>query len=127
MKTHITLRSAIDNTSWMVRDEEAMPVAAFGLTLALTVRSDKSATAAAPAVQHAAPAARDPNVPINGTGSAYDGGQYSATRPATFSSSVPVVGTGLAYDDAARGVGRPVTHNPNVPLVGTGLAYNDAA
>src|SRR5262245_40559480 len=100
MKTYITLRSAIDNTSWLQRGAAALLVAALGLTLALAVRPNTSAPAAAPAIQQAAPAARDPNVPINGIGSAYDGGQYSATRPATFSSSVPVVGTGLAYNEA---------------------------
>jgi hypothetical protein len=44
------------------------------------------------------PAARNPNVPVIGTGSAYDGGAYVTKRPAVYNPNVPVIGTGSAYD-----------------------------
>jgi hypothetical protein len=55
---------------------------------------------AAPAIQQppAVAAPRNPNVPISGTGSAYDGGSYGTVRPAARNPNVPISGTGSAYD-----------------------------
>src|SRR5262245_10439948 len=99
MKIPITLRSTLSNISWMVRGAAALLVAALIFTIALTLRPNAQVPAAAPAIQQAAPAARNPHVPISGTGSAYDGGAYGITRPAARTwPSVPAVGTGSVYD-----------------------------
>jgi len=104
---------------------------------------------AAPAVQQppAVAASRNPNVPISGTGSAYDGRSYRTqpyvlTRPANMPSdgsayvgylirraaaphnpNVPISGTGSAYD-GDHYTSAPVVRNPNVPISGTGSAYD---
>jgi hypothetical protein len=94
MKAHITLRSTIGNTSWLQRGAAALLVAVVVFTLAAALRPNVYM----PAVQHAAPAARHSNVPISGTGSAYDGGAYGIVRPVTVSEKVPVIGAGSAYN-----------------------------
>jgi len=103
---------------------------------------------AAPAVQQppAVAASRNPNVPISGTGSAYDGRSYRTqpyvlTRPANMPSdgsayvgylirraaatnpNVPISGTGSAYD-GGHYTSAPAVRNPNVPISGTGSAYD---
>jgi hypothetical protein len=107
MKTYITLRSTLSNVSWNQRGAVALLVAIiFALTLAL--RPSPQAPASTPALRKATPAARNPNTPVMGTGSAYDGGTYAEyltpRMPLDSSSSVapnvnlPVMGTGSAYD-----------------------------
>jgi hypothetical protein len=72
MKTYIILRSTLSNISWIQRGAAALLLALiFALTLAL--RSSTQAPASTPAVYKAIPAARSPNTPVIGTGSAYDG------------------------------------------------------
>jgi hypothetical protein len=127
MKTDLTLRSTLSNTSWMVRGAAALAVAPLMFTLALALRPNAQVPAAAPAIQHAVPAARtSPNVPISGTGSAYDGGHYGSFTPAVRTSpNVPISGTGSAYDGGHYGSFTPAAHtSPNVPISGTGSAYN---
>jgi len=81
-------------------------------------------------------AARHPNVPVVGTGSAYDSGAYGVRRPALPNLNVQV-GTGLVSDGSAymeylieqaarrsMGPARPAAPNPNVAVVGTSSAYN---
>jgi hypothetical protein len=98
MKTYITLRSTLSNVSWTQRGAAALLMAALIFTLALALRPNTHALVSTPAVRQAAPAARNPNVPISGTGSAYDGGSYVTKRPAARNPNVPISGTGSAYD-----------------------------
>src|SRR6476660_2373892 len=108
MKAHITLRSTLSNTSWMVRGAAALLLAMFIFTLTLALLANPPAPVATPAIGQAAPAARSPNVPISSFGSAYDGGQYGdLASVARHSPSLPVLGTGSAYDGGAYRVGRP--------------------
>jgi hypothetical protein len=99
MKTDITFRSTLSNASWAQRIAVAallLVVLMFTLTLAL---SSTTRAPTSPSTAHqAAPAARNPNVPVIGTGSAYDGGSYVTRRPAVRNPNVPVIGTGSAYD-----------------------------
>jgi hypothetical protein len=99
MKTYITLRSTLSNVSWTQRGAAALLMAALIITLALALRPNTHASVFTPAVRKAAPAARNPNVPISGTGSAYDGGSYVTKRPAARNPNVPISGTGSAYDE----------------------------
>ena len=98
MKTHITYRSTLSHTSWIQRGAAALLMAALIFTLALVLRPTTHAPASTPAVRQAAPAARNPNMLVIGTGSAYDGGSYVTKRPAVRNPNLPVIGTGSAYD-----------------------------
>jgi hypothetical protein len=73
MKTYITLRSTLSSVSWIQRGVAALLMAALMFTLILALQPNTHAPASTPAVRQATPAARNPNVPISGTGSAYDG------------------------------------------------------
>ena len=73
MRTYITLRSTLSNVSWTQRGAAALLIAALIFTLTLALRPTTHAPASTPAVRQAAPAARNPNRPEIGTGSAYDG------------------------------------------------------
>jgi hypothetical protein len=102
MKTYITLRSTLSNAPWTRRGAAALLMAALIFTLAVALRPTTHMPASTPAVRPATPAARNPNMPVIGTGSAYDGQPYTrAVRPAT-----------------------PAARNPNMPVIGTGSAYN---
>jgi hypothetical protein len=101
LKTHITLRSTLSNASWTQRGAAALLMVALILTLALALRPSTHAPASTPAVRQAAPAARNPNLPVTGAGSAYDGSayvEYLTGRPAARNPNLPVIGTGSAYD-----------------------------
>jgi hypothetical protein len=74
MKTHIIFRSTSSNTSWAQRGAALLLMAALIFTLALALWPTTHAPASTPAVRQAAPATRNPNMPVIGTGSAYDGG-----------------------------------------------------
>ena len=79
---------------------------------------------AAPAVQQppAVAASRNPNVPISGTGSAYDGRSYR-TQPYVLTRPANMPSDGSAYVGyLIRRAAAP--HNPNVPISGTGSAYD---
>ncbi len=128
MKTNITLRSTLSNASWARRGAAALLMAAIIFTVTSALRPSTHVPAATPAVRQAAPAARNPNMPVIGTGSAYDGQSYaSAVRqaaPAARNPNMPVIGTGSAYDGGAYVTERPAAHNPNMPVIGTGSAYD---
>jgi hypothetical protein len=124
MKTYITLRSTLSSASWNQRGTAALLMAAVIFTLILALRPNTHAPVSAPAVRQSAPAARNPNVPVIGTGSAYDGGSYVTERPAARNPNVPVIGTGSAYDGGSYVTERPAVRNPNVPVIGTGSAYD---
>src|SRR5262249_9169086 len=82
-----------------------------------------SAPARHVAVQ-SAPVSR--GVPIQGTGSAYDGRHYGAVQAAPrTSSNLPIVGTGSAYDGGRYGgfVWASPTA-PNLSAIGTGSVYD---
>jgi hypothetical protein len=102
MKTHLTLRSTLSNTSWTQRGAVAqLLVAALMVALTLALRPAIHVPAPAPAVRQAAPTARNPNMPVIGTGSAYDGSayvEYLLSSPIAPSSNVPISGTRSAYD-----------------------------
>ena len=98
MKAYFTLRSTLSNVSWSQRGMAALLLAALIFTLILALRPNTHTPASTPAIRQAAPAARNPNVPISGTGSAYDGGSYVTKRPTVRNPNVPVIGTGSAYD-----------------------------
>jgi hypothetical protein len=127
MKPPITLRSTLSNTSWSQCGAVALLlVAALMFTLTLALRANTYAPASAPAVRPAAPAARNLNVPITGTGSAYDGSHYGSlvSAPQT-APNVPISGTGSAYDGGHYGSSIPaLLRSPNVPISGTGSAYD---
>jgi hypothetical protein len=82
VKTHNNLYTTIGNTTWLQRGVVALTilllVAAAGLGIVGLPRPVTQAPATAPA----APAASNPNVPVIGAGSAYDGGSYGAAQPA---------------------------------------------
>jgi hypothetical protein len=99
MKTPITLRSTWSNASWTQRGAAALLLmAALMVALTLALRLNIHAPVSAPAVRQAAPAARNPNMPVIGTGSAYDGQSYVTERPVARNPNMPVIGTGSAYD-----------------------------
>jgi hypothetical protein len=127
MKTHLTLRSTLSNTSWTQRGAAALLlIAALIFTLTLALRPNTHAPASAPAVQQAAPAARNPNMPVIGTGSAYDGSHYGSllAAPQTVP-HVPISGMGSVYDGSHYGslLAAPQTV-PHVPISGMGSAYD---
>ena len=126
MKTYITLRSTWSNTSWTQRGATALLLAALLFTLTLALRPNTHAPASAPAVQQAAPAARNPNVPITGTGSAYDGSHYGSLVSAPQTAlNVSISGTGSANEGGHYGSSIPaLLRSPNVPISGTGSAYD---
>ena len=80
MKTSLDFRSMIYNSSWPQRSLAALAAlavaAVVGITLLQALRPGVQAVPAAPAAQAAKPTALNPNVPISGTGSAYDGSAY---------------------------------------------------
>jgi len=98
MKNHLTLRSTLSNASWSQRGAALLLIAALIFTLALALRPTTRAPAPTLAVRRAGPAVRNPNVPVIGTGSAYDGGSYVTQRPAVRNPNMPVIGAGSAYD-----------------------------
>ncbi len=104
MKTPITLRSTLSNASWTQPGAVALLVAALMFALTLALQPNAHVPASAPAVRQAAPAARNPNVPINDTGSAYDGQSHQqawvAAFHATHSSPIQSVASS-AYDGQA--------------------------
>jgi hypothetical protein len=124
MKTHITLRSTLSDTSWIQRGAGALLMVALLFTLTLVVRPIIPAPTSAPAVRQAASAARNPNAPVIGAGSAYDGGSYVTERPAPRNPNMPVIGTGSAYDGGSYVTERSAPRNPNVPVIGTGSVYD---
>jgi hypothetical protein len=124
MRNYITFRSTLSNASWIQRGAAALLMAALMFTLTLALRPSTHAPASTPAVRQAAPAAHNPNMPLIGTGSAYDGGAYVTERPAVRNPNVPVIGTGSAYDGRAYVTERPAVPNPNMPVIGTGSAYD---
>jgi hypothetical protein len=75
MKTYITVRSTLSNASWIQRGMAVLLllVTALMFTLTLALRPSTHAPASTPAVRQAQPAVRNPNLPVIGTGSAYDG------------------------------------------------------
>jgi hypothetical protein len=129
MKAYNNLRTMIHSTFWFQLSVAALAAlllaTAIGIGLARLPYPVVQAPAA-PRVRLAVPALRNPNVPISGTGSAYDGGAYGTVRPATHNPNVPISGTGSAYNGGAYGT-RPAARNPNVPISGTGSAYNGGA
>jgi hypothetical protein len=98
VKTNVTLRSTLSNASWIQRGTTALLAAALMFALTLALRPNTHVPPSTPAVRQAAPAARNPNMPVIGTGSAYDGGSYGTRQPAARNPNIPVIGTGSAYD-----------------------------
>jgi len=129
MKTYFNLRSTIGNSSWPQRGLAALAAlavaAGVGITLMQALRPGVQAVPAAPAAQVVKPAVPNPNVPISGAGSAYDGSAYveyllsgPSAAPAQLAAStpnVPVIGTGSAYDGGAYGVARRAAALTRVP------------
>jgi hypothetical protein len=123
MKSYITLRSTLSNVSWAQLGAAALVLmAALVFALTLAVRPSTRVPAPLSTVRQAAPAATNPNLPVIGTGSAYDGGHAATPRRAA--SALPVIGTGSAYDGRAYLAGQPAVHSPNTPAIGTGSAYD---
>src|SRR5262245_40945848 len=98
MKTNITLRSTLSNASWARRGAAALLMAAIIFTLTLALRPNTHVPTSTPAVRQAAPAARNPNMPVISTGSVYDGGSSVTEQPAARNPNMPVIGTGSVYD-----------------------------
>jgi hypothetical protein len=73
MKTYVSLRSTLSNVSWIQRGLAALLMAALMFTLTLALRPNIHAPVPTPAARQTAPAARNPNMPVIGAGSAYDG------------------------------------------------------
>jgi hypothetical protein len=122
MKTYFNLRSTIGNSSWPQRGLAALATlavaAVVGITLIQALRPVVHAVPAAPAAQVANPAVPNPNVPISGAGSAYDGSayvEYLLAAPAAQNPNVPISGTGSAYDGGAYGAARSPSALTRVP------------
>jgi hypothetical protein len=98
LKTNITLRSPLSNVSWFQRGAAALLTAALIFTFAFAWRPNTHTPAPTPATHQTAPQARNPNYPVIGAGSAYDGGSYVTTRPPAPNPNNPVIGTGSVYD-----------------------------
>ena len=108
-----------------------LPAFSVGMGILLAGAAIVAATLSHPV----APARRDAvrpalqtsvNVPISGTGSAYDGKHYGSVAPQT-SVNVPISGTGSAYDGKHYGGfewAPRSSANVNVPISGTGSAYD---
>jgi hypothetical protein len=124
MRTYINLRSTLSNTSWILRGAAALLTAALTFTFTLALQPNTHAPASIPPIHQAAPAAHNPNMPMIGAGSAYDGGSYVTERPAERNPNVPVIGAGSAYDGGSYVTERPAERNPNVPVIGAGSAYD---
>src|SRR3954471_2996254 len=109
MKAHITLRSTLSNTSSLQRGGAAL--ALMALISALLIYVARPSAQSIPRAQVGIPVQRtSPNVPISGTGSAYDGGHYTGALPVTrVSPNVPISGTGSAYDGGHYTGALPVT------------------
>jgi len=83
-----------------------LPAFSAGMGALLVVAAIFAATLSRPAapaphdaLRQATHVAPNPNRPISGTGSAYDGRDYSAAAPRVSSNSnVPISGTGSAYN-----------------------------
>jgi hypothetical protein len=122
MKAHINLRSTLSNTTTLQRGSAALAaLALMALIGALLVYVSRPSAQSIPRPRASVPAQRvspNPNVPISGTGSAYDGGAYGSLRQAL---RIP---NSVAHAPAAAPVAAPALRNPNVPISGTGSAYD---
>jgi hypothetical protein len=98
MKTYFNIRSTIGNNSWPRRGLIVLATlamaAVIGIALIQALRPGSQAIPGTPAVQVAKPATPNPNLPISGTGSAYDGGSYGSPYK-------PISGAGSATDGSA--------------------------
>ncbi len=103
MKTYFTLRSTLSNTSWIQRGTAVLVLtSALMFTLIQALQPTTHAPASTPAVHQVVRPTRNPNIPVIGAGSAYDGQPHGT---------------------AIRQVVRP-TRNPNIPVIGAGSAYD---
>jgi hypothetical protein len=114
----------LSSASWAHRSTAALLMAALIFTLIFALLPSTHAPAPAPTARQATPAVHNPNTPITGTGSAYDGGAYVQERPAARNPNTPIAGTGSAYDGGAYVQERPAMSSPNTPITGTGSAYD---
>jgi hypothetical protein len=78
------------------------------------------------APRHSAAPHTAQNVPISGTGSAYDGGHYGSFKLAARTvPNLSAIGTGSVYDGGHYGSFKPAARTvQNVPISGTGSAYD---
>jgi hypothetical protein len=82
VKTHNSLYTTIGNTTWLQRGVVALTILLLVAAAGLGIVSLPRPVAQAPAAAPVAPAASNPNVPVIGAGSVYDGGSYGAAQPA---------------------------------------------
>ena len=127
MKAQLNLRSTLSNTTSLQRGSAALAaVALMALIGALVIYLSRPSAQTIPTARVSVPAPSKLNVPISGTGSAYDGGHYTGAQPAKrVSPNVPISGTGSAYDGGHYGSALP-TGNATVQRLdfGTGSVYN---
>ena len=100
MKTNITPLTTQSNTLWIQRGAVTLLLlAVLTFAIVLAVRPNTHAAAPIPSAQQSGLVdVSNPNNPIVGTGSAYDGGSYVTKQPTVSNPNNPIVGTGSAYD-----------------------------
>ena len=83
MKAQFNLRATLNNITALQRGSAALAaLALLALIGVLLVTIARPCAPAIPKARVSVPAQRmSPNVPISGTGSAYDGGHYGSTIP----------------------------------------------
>src|SRR6266508_4490933 len=128
MKAQINLRATLRNTTAWQRGSAALAaLVLMALIGALLIDVARPSAQAIPTARVSVPAQRvSPNVPVIGSGSAYDGGHYTGSLPVNHvSPNVPISGTGSVYDGGHYGGFVSVPRaSLNVPISGTGSAYD---
>jgi hypothetical protein len=82
MKAQLNLRSTLGNTTSLQRGSAALAaLALMALIGALSIYLSRPSAPAIPTAHLSVPAPSKLNVPISGTGSAYDGGHYGSAVP----------------------------------------------
>ena len=127
MKAQINLRSRFSNTTALQRRSATLAALAL-MTLigALLIYVARPSAPLLPKARVSVAATHNPNVPISGTGSAYDGGHYVDLPPAKrVSPNVLDFGTGSVYDGGHYGDWQPATRiSPKRLDFGTGSVYD---
>ena len=128
MKAQINLRSTFRNTTTLQRRSAALTALVLtALIGTLLIYIARPSAQSIPTGRVSLPAHRGNNVPVIGTGSAYDGGHYVDTLPIRHSlPNLSKIGTGSVYD-GGHYVDTPVSTlrvSPNLSKIGTNSVYD---
>src|SRR5436190_1194455 len=128
MKAQINLRATLRNTTAWQRGSAALAaLVLMALIGALLIYLPRPSALSIPTARVSVPAQRvSPNLPVIGTGSAYDSGHYTGSLPAQrVSPNLPVIGTGSVYDGGHYGSAVPTgSATVKQPGFGTNSVYN---